>query len=127
MYLENQQITGVRFLKKVPGKLNPPSMYPENARLLPGFKWRGDERLYEIEDLFKGKPAPVLPKITGIPLPTYEGEFFDEVPDNEIELPKESKLSPKDLQSRTDDPKPETQKNENGDNPPNQKSQEDQP
>ena len=112
MYLENQQITGIRFIKKGTGKVYPPSMLPENARLLSGFQWRGDERLHSVEDLFKGKPAPILPKITGIPLPKDEGEFFKEVPDDKVELPKESKLSPKDLQNRPDDPKPETQESE---------------
>ncbi len=112
MYLEDQQITGVRFIKKATGKVYPPSMLPENARLLPGFNWRGDERLFSVEDLFKGKPKPKLPKITGIPLPKDEGEFFEEVPDDEINLPKESKLSPKDLQARPSDPKPETQESE---------------
>ncbi len=110
MYLEEQQITGIRFIKNVPGKVYPPSMFPENARLLPGFQWRGEERLHSVENLFKGKPAPVLPKITGIPLPKDEGEFFEDVPEDEIDLPEESKLSPKDLQNRPDDPKPETEK-----------------
>ncbi len=112
MYLEEQQITGIRFIKKASGKVYPPSMLPENARILPGFQWRGEERLYSVEDLFKGKPAPVLPKITGIPLPKDEGEFFEDLPEDEIQLPEESKLSPKDLQNRPDDPKPETQESE---------------
>jgi hypothetical protein len=54
----------------------------------------------------------VLPKITGIPLPKDEGEFFEDIPEDEIELPEESKLSPKDLQNRPDDPKPETLESE---------------
>ena len=112
MYLKDQQISGIRFIKKVPGKVYPPSKLPENARLLPGFKWRGEERLHSVEDLFKGKPAPILPKITGIPLPKDEGSFFEDIPIDKVELPKESKLSPKDLQNRKDDPKPETQKSE---------------
>lgn len=112
MYLEDQQITGVRFIKKATGKVYPPSMLPINARLLPGFKWRGEERLYSVEDLFKGKPAPILPKITGIPLPKDIGEFFEDIPNDKVDLPKESKLSPKDLQNRPDDPKPETQESE---------------
>ncbi len=123
MYLENQQITGIRFIKKASGKVYPPSMLPKNARLLPGFNWRGDERLYSVEDLFKGKLAPILPKITGIPLPKDEGEFFEDVPDDKIELPKESKLSPKDLQNRPDDPKPETQESEAKKNATRQKVQ----
>lgn len=108
MYLEQQQIIGIRFNKQAKGKVYPPSQFPENARLLPGFIWRGDERLQRVEDLFKGKPAPVLPKIRGIPLPEDEGEFFDDVPEEEIELPEASKLKPKDLQNREDDPKVET-------------------
>lgn len=109
LYLEEQQISGIRFIKKAKGKVYPPSMLPENARLLPGFQWRGEERLYTVEDLFKGKPAPVLTKIKGIPLPKNEGEFFEDKPEEEIDLPKESKLSPKDLQNRPDDPKAETE------------------
>ena len=113
LYLKKQQITSIQFFKKVPGKLYPPSKLPENARLLPGFKWRGEERLHSVEDLFMGKPEPILPKIKGISLPQDEGQFFDEVPGEKRELPKESKLSPKDLQNRPDDPQPETEENPN--------------
>ncbi|WP_139854996.1 OstA-like protein [Aequorivita sinensis] len=112
MYLEQQQITGIRFIKKATGKVYPPSMLPENARILPGFTWRGDERLLKVEDLFKDKPAPILPKIQGIPLPYDESEFFEDIPEDKIQLPKESKLSPKDLQNRPDDPKAETEEDE---------------
>ncbi|WP_313114728.1 OstA-like protein [Aequorivita sediminis] len=112
LYLEQQQITGIRFIKKATGKVYPPSMLPENARILPGFIWRGDERLLKVEDLFEGKPASILPKIQGIPLPYDEGEFFENIPEDELELPKESKLSPKDLQTRPDDPKAETKEEE---------------
>lgn len=121
LHLKNQEITGVIFKKEVPGKLNPPSMFPENARLLPGFNWRGDERLYSVADLFKGKPTPVLPKITGIPLPEDEGEFFADIPEDQVQLPKESKLSPKDLQNRPDDPKPMTRAGEAKENASKQK------
>jgi len=110
MYLQEQQITGIKFIKQAKGKVYPPSQFPENARLLPGFIWRGDERLRSVEDLFKGKPAPVLPKIRGIPLPEDEGEFFEDLPEDEIELPEASKLNPKDLQNRAEDPKAETRK-----------------
>lgn len=110
LYLENQKIIGIRFLKKVPGKVYPPSQFPENVRLLKGFIWRGDERLLTKQDLFKGKPAPILPKIQGIPLPEDEGEFFEDTPEDEMDLPEASKLKPKDLQNREDDPKFKTQK-----------------
>lgn len=114
MYLEEQQITGIRFLKKVPGKVYPPSQFPENARILPGFIWRGDERLLSKEDLFKGKPEPVLPKIRGIQLPEDEGEFFEDIPEEDLEIPENSKLTPKDLQTREEDPKPLTREIEEG-------------
>ncbi|MEZ4779568.1 MAG: OstA-like protein [Flavobacteriaceae bacterium] len=112
LYLENQKIIGIRFLKKVPGKVYPPSQFPENVRLLKGFIWRGEERLLTKQDLFKGKPAPILPKIQGIPLPEDEGEFFEEINEEEIILPEASKLKPKDLQNREDDPKFRTQKSD---------------
>tara|TARA_R110000823_G_scaffold288701_1_gene406922 strand:+ start:77450 stop:79192 length:1743 start_codon:yes stop_codon:yes gene_type:complete len=108
MYLESQEITGVRFLKNVDGKLYPPSQFPENARILPGFNWRGEERLQKVEDLFKDKPAPILPKIKGIRLPEDEGEFFDDVPEDGMEIPEQSKLKAKDFQNREDGPKPMT-------------------
>lgn len=113
LYLEEQKIVGMRFLKKVPGKVYPESEFPENARILPGFIWRGDERLLKKSDIFKGKPAPVLPKIKGIPLPEDEGDFFDE-PDEEdaSEIPDYSKLKPKDLQNREDDPQFRTQQSD---------------
>ena len=112
MYLANQQIYGIRFIKQVPGKIYPPSEFPENARILPDFNWRGEERLFSKEDLFKGKPAPILPKIKGIPLPEDEGTFFEDIPLDEIELPENSKLKPKDIQNREDDPKPRTREDE---------------
>lgn len=103
MYIENQEIRGIRFLNKVTGKLYPPSQFPENARILPGFKWRGEERLLEVQDLFKDKPAPILPKIQGIPLPKDEGAFFDEDPENELIIPEASKLSPKHFKNEPED------------------------
>lgn len=112
MYLEDQKIVGIRFIKKVPGKVYPPSEFPENARILPGFIWRGDERLGTKEDLFKGKPMPILPKITGIPLPEDEGQFFEKKEIDTIDLPEASKLNPKDLQHRPSDPPFQTQKSD---------------
>lgn len=112
MYLENEKIVGVRFIKKANGKVYPPSKFPQNARQLPGFNWRGEERLFKKTDLFKGKPAPVLTKIKGIPLPNDEGEFFDDIPLDEMNIPEASKLLPKDIQTNPDDPKPMTRESE---------------
>ncbi len=115
MYLQSQQITGIKFIKQAKGKVYPPSQLPENARILPGFVWRGDERLLKVQDLFRGKPAPLLPKIKGIPLPEDEGDFFDDIPEKDLDLPEASKLKPKDLQNREDDPKFKTRE-ESGEN-----------
>ncbi len=101
-----QEINGIRFINRGTGKLWPVSKFPKEKELLPGFIWRGDERLTRVEDLFQGKPAPVLPKIRGIPLPDQEEEFFDDLPEDEIEIPEYSKLKPKDLQNDPEGPKP---------------------
>lgn len=112
MYLEDQKIMGIRFIKKVPGKVYPPSLFPENERILPGFIWRGEERLLKKQDLFLGKPAPVLPKIKGIPLPDYEGDFFDTPTEETLPIPEASKLKPEDFQERASDPKFQTIKSD---------------
>ena len=106
MYLENQEIKGIRFIKEVKGKLYPPSQFPENIRILPGFIWRAEERLISVSDLFKGKPVPILTKIKGIPLPKDEGSFFDEGNDLNFQINKENL----DKQNKT------TQKNLNKEN-----------
>ena len=106
MYLKNQQIRGIRFNKKVNGKLYPPSQFPENARILPGFNWYGDERLFNMNDLFRGKPSPILSKIKGIPLPKVEADFFEKESENEIQIPEASKLSPKHFKNKPKDTMP---------------------
>ena len=115
VYLKEQQITGTKFFKKAKSKLYPESELPPNARILRGFIWRGDERLQTVNDLFKGKPKPILPKIKGIPLPEDEGEFFEEISDKDLNLPEASKLNPSDLQNREGDPKMKTRENEEED------------
>jgi lipopolysaccharide export system protein LptA len=108
LYIEEQQISGIRFIKQGKGKIYPLSEFPENARILPGFLWRGDERLSEVNDIFKDKPLPVLPKIKGIPLPKDEGNFFEDIPEEEMQIPAASKLKPKNLQNNPEDPKPDS-------------------
>jgi lipopolysaccharide export system protein LptA len=108
LYLDDQKIIGTKFFNQVPGKVYPPSEFPKNVRILPGFLWRGPERLLKKEDLFKGKPSPILPKIKGISLPKDEGEFFEEIPESEMDIPEFSKLTPKNLQNDPSAPKPLT-------------------
>jgi len=121
LYLKEQKITGIRFIKEADGKLYPPSLYPEDEKLLPGFIWRGEERLHNVSDLFKGKPIPILPKIKGIPLPDDEGEFFEDIPEEDLVIPEASKLKPKDFQNKPDDPKAKTLKKEE-ESPPNKEN-----
>ncbi|WP_339610546.1 OstA-like protein [uncultured Planktosalinus sp.] len=97
--LSEQEIETIRFIRQAEGKLHPESEFPENARILRGFIWRGDERLLSKDDLFKGKPLPKLPKISGIPLPKLEEDFFDENPDKDLKIPDASSLKPKDLKN----------------------------
>jgi lipopolysaccharide export system protein LptA len=99
LYLRNQKIAGIRFIKQGKGKVYPPSKFPENFKELPGFNWRGEERLIRKEDLFKGKPDPILPKIKGILLPKKESDFFDNGPNDKRTIPAASKLSPKHFQN----------------------------
>ncbi|PKP26149.1 MAG: OstA-like protein [Bacteroidetes bacterium HGW-Bacteroidetes-2] len=110
--LEAQEIQTIRFLRTVDGKLHPESQFPENARILRGFEWRGEERLLSKQDLFKGKPIPILPKITGIPLPDLEEEFFKEIPAKDLIIPEASQLLPKNLQNDPKDFKPLSKKKE---------------
>lgn len=105
--LEEQEIATVRFINQADGKLYPESQFPENARILRGFHWRGDERLLSVEDLFKGKPIPILPKIQGIPLPKLEETFFDNKKEEEILIHPASELEAKDLMDNPEDIQPE--------------------
>jgi lipopolysaccharide export system protein LptA len=118
MYLANQEIQGIMFIKKGTGKIYPLSKLPPEARILPGFEWRGEERLVSKEALFKGKEAPILPKIKGIPLSKDEGKFFEEKTEEELNLPEASKLNPDVFKNRPEDTPPEKDDgdNENEDN-----------
>ena len=64
--LIDNQIEEVTNIGSPEGELTPDSMYPKNARELRGFKWRGDERILSVEDLFKDDPPLILPKIQGL-------------------------------------------------------------
>jgi hypothetical protein len=106
LHLIDQKISGIRFIKQGKGKVYPPSKFPENFKELPGFNWRGEERITSKEDLFKGKPIPILPKIKGLSLPSEENSFFDNIPDDELNIPAASKLSPKHFKNKPEESKP---------------------
>ena len=79
----------------------PPDELPENARRLRGFNWRGEEQLNSVDDLFMGKPKPVLTKIQGLPLPLQEEDFFDE--NNSSQINENSRLKDKKLIDKKED------------------------
>ncbi len=78
LLLNNREIEDVYYYQNVDGTLYREIDLPENARELSGFHWRGDERIISKADLFRGESPPKLTKITGIPLPKDEVDFFDE-------------------------------------------------
>ena len=78
LLLEQREIVDVYYYQNVDGTLYREIDLPENARELSGFHWRGDERINSKADLFRGEKPPKLTKITGIPLPKDEADFFDE-------------------------------------------------
>ncbi len=94
---ENKEITDIYYYKQPDGTLTIPEEFPENARELPGFNWRGDEQLLQKSDLFKGQEPPKLIKIKGIPLPEEQANFFDENDSERPLLNENSRLSPDDL------------------------------
>ena len=95
LLLDNQEIEDIYYFKQIDGNLMPESEFPENARRLRGFNWRGEERLQSKEDLFAGEPEPVLPVIEGIDLPNPEADFFEN--EKSRPLSKNSNLEKTDL------------------------------
>lgn len=78
IFFEDRAMTRIAQLQDPQNVLNKPDEFPENVRLLRDFNWRGDEQLLSKNDLFIGKPLPILTKITGLPLPVIEADFFNE-------------------------------------------------
>ncbi|WP_299899676.1 OstA-like protein [uncultured Aquimarina sp.] len=78
LLLEQREIVDVYYYQNIDGTLYREIDLPENARELSGFVWRGDEQILSKKDLFRGESPPKLTKITGIPLPVEDEDFFDE-------------------------------------------------
>jgi lipopolysaccharide export system protein LptA len=108
--LEEQEILDVIYYTNVDSDTYPSSQFPENEKQLKDFNWRGEERLIDKSDLFKGRDSLVLPKIKGIEDPEIYDDFFEGVremntnstlkestlrPSQENEIPKVPKKSPK--------------------------------
>jgi len=63
---EDNQMSEITYIGDPSGDLTPDSQYPENARKLRDFNWRGEERILSVADLFKDDPPLILPVIKGI-------------------------------------------------------------
>ena len=89
--LVDNQVEELTNIGKPEGELTPNSMYPENARKLRGFNWRGDERILSVDDLFKDDPPLNLPIIKGL-----EDRVFEENTEDDLRevLPKQKLSKP---------------------------------
>jgi len=119
--LEKQEIVDVYYYNEVDSKTYPSSMFPDNARKLKDFSWRGDERLTSKADLFEGRDSLVLPKIKGLEDPEIYDDFFEGIrelnsnsnlekanlkPSNTDEVPEDEKLPLRKIKAvQTDDEK----------------------
>lgn len=78
LMLEKRAIVDVYYFQNVDGTLYKEKELPNNARELSGFIWRGDERIKDKSDLFRGEAPIQLTKIKGLPLPKIDEDFFNE-------------------------------------------------
>lgn len=103
LLLKNREITDVIYNTNAEGVLYQETELPENARILKGFIWRGEEKLNSKEDLFLNDPPLNLPKIKGIELPEAKESFFDKGEEEGLLLNEKSRLFPKKLEPQKRD------------------------
>lgn len=75
--LEDNKIQDITFFKNTDGYLYPEEEFPENARKLRGFLWRGDEEIKSKDDIF---PQEELDLDEKIQTETKAKELLDEAP-----------------------------------------------
>ncbi len=76
--MANSDIEEITFFTQPDGNIFPPRELPENSRKLPGFIWRGEERIRSKEDLFDEADRNLdLPVIRGVdrPIDTEGGDL----------------------------------------------------
>ena len=61
--LEENKINAITFFKDTDSHIYPESEFPENARKLRGFLWRGDERILSKDDIFPAEEIAIDDKI----------------------------------------------------------------
>ncbi len=112
---QDNEVYAIEYFESPENTTFRPSDFPENARKLRGFNWRGEERILTKEQLFEAEKPFDLPKIKGIPLPD-EKSFFG---DDNLEIPKineKSRLNPEDLKARREDHPSTSEEEESKDN-----------
>lgn len=77
LQLEDNAIQSMTFFTKTDGYLYPEEEFPENARKLRGFLWRGDEEIKSKDDIF---PQEELDLDTKIKTETKTKELLEDVP-----------------------------------------------
>lgn len=100
---EDSEVRSIEYIESPENITHRPSDFPENARKLRGFIWRGDERILNKAGLFIDDPPLDLPKIKGIPLPKQESFFDEGASKSERKLNEKSRLTPEILQNREED------------------------
>lgn len=80
LFLADNNIEQIEFRNNIDGNIFPLSELPEESRLLRGFVWRGDERLFSPEDLFDQDDVFDLPVIRGLREPEPPENFTPETP-----------------------------------------------
>lgn len=82
--IENSAIEDIIFYTNPDGKLYPEWEYPNNDKLLEGFIWRGDERIFGPQDLFSPEDNNInLPFIKGLTEAIDPHEFPSQVIEKE--------------------------------------------
>jgi len=61
--LEENKINSITFFTKTDSNIYPEKEFPENARKLKGFLWRGDERILSKDDIFPAEEITLDDKI----------------------------------------------------------------
>ena len=83
--IEDNAVEELRLINQIDGELYPESKFPESAKRLRDFDWRGDERPLSVADLFKDDPPLVLPVIKGLKDYVPPEEYVDDSVNKRIE------------------------------------------
>jgi lipopolysaccharide export system protein LptA len=95
--LNENQIETITFIKNTDGIIYPEAEFPENARKLRGFIWRGDERIKSKEDIFPDEENLLHEKI------------IIETKKKELEIDAPMKVLKETLEYDKNNPKPKEQ------------------